>query len=116
MATAPAVETIQVIGTVYSLPIADIEVGVRLRPVDPVWAVALGQIIAQEGQQTPIQVCRYQGKEDWTWSLVAGASAGGAAKHRASLRQGNRPRRCTRSRAEDAGGLRKPLAQGPRAA
>lgn len=49
----------------------DIDVGDRLRPVDPVWAEALGQIMAREGQDTPIQVCRLPGRTRWT--LVAGA-------------------------------------------
>jgi ParB-like chromosome segregation protein Spo0J len=73
MATAAVSSPIQAIGTVYSLPISDIEVGTRLRPIDPLFAAALGQIIKQEGQHTPIQVCRYKGKGDWAWSLVAGA-------------------------------------------
>lgn len=64
---------LQPIGTIYSMPIVDIDFGKRLRPVDPVWAEALGRIIAQEGQQTPIQVCRRRGKGDFTWTLVAGA-------------------------------------------
>jgi ParB family chromosome partitioning protein len=43
----------------------------RLRPIDMVWAEALGQVMAREGQDTPIQVCRLPGKNRWT--LVVGA-------------------------------------------
>ncbi|WP_454278932.1 hypothetical protein [Sphingomonas sp. Marseille-Q8236] len=43
----------------------------RLRPVDAIWAEALGQVMARDGQDTPIQVCRLPGKNRWT--LVAGA-------------------------------------------
>ncbi|MFN3676198.1 MAG: ParB/RepB/Spo0J family partition protein [Sphingomonas pseudosanguinis] len=43
----------------------------RLRPIDTVWAEALGQVMAREGQDTPIQVCRLPGKNRWT--LVVGA-------------------------------------------
>lgn len=49
---------------------ADIVVGERLRPVDPVWAEALGQIMLREGQRTPVEVCRLPGQRCWT--LVAG--------------------------------------------
>lgn len=45
--------------------------GDRLRSVDPVWARALGTIMAREGQNTPIEVCRLPGKTEW--ELVAGA-------------------------------------------
>lgn len=47
-----------------------VDEGDRLRPVDPVWAEALGQIMAREGQRTPIEVCRLPGRSRWT--LVAG--------------------------------------------
>ena len=43
----------------------------RLRPIDMVWAEALGQVMAREGQDIPIQVCRLPGKNRWT--LVVGA-------------------------------------------
>jgi hypothetical protein len=48
----------------------EIDVADRLRPVDPVWAEALGQIMSREGQDTPIQVCRLPGRNRWT--LVVG--------------------------------------------
>jgi hypothetical protein len=50
---------------------ADIEAGDRLRDIDPVWAKALGQVMAREGQRTPIEVCRLPGRTHWT--LVSGA-------------------------------------------
>ena len=42
----------------------------RLRPIDPVWADALGKIMVREGQRTPIEVCRLPGRTRWT--LVTG--------------------------------------------
>src|SRR3546814_19552356 len=68
----------QVVDSVYSLPVADIRIGDRLRPVDRDWAIALGAIIAAEGQKTPIEVCRLPGKSGWT--LVAGAHRVAAAE------------------------------------
>lgn len=47
-----------------------IDAGDRLRPVDPVWAEALGQMMLRDGQDTPIQVCRLPGRSRWL--LVAG--------------------------------------------
>lgn len=47
-----------------------VEVGERLRPVDPVWAEALGQMMMRDGQDIPIQVCRLPGRTRWL--LVAG--------------------------------------------
>ncbi|HEX8485736.1 ParB/RepB/Spo0J family partition protein [Sphingomonas sp.] len=49
----------------------EVDEGDRLRPVDPVWAQALGQIMARDGQDTPVQVCRLPGRNRWT--LVVGA-------------------------------------------
>lgn len=48
----------------------EIDAGDRLRPIDPVWAEALGQMMARDGQDVPIQVCRLPGRSRWT--LVAG--------------------------------------------
>jgi hypothetical protein len=48
----------------------EIDEGDRLRPVDPVWAEALGQMMARDGQDTPITVCRLPGRSRWL--LVAG--------------------------------------------
>ncbi len=48
-----------------------IDKGERLRAVDPVWADALGSVMAREGQNTPIEVCRLPGRTRWT--LVSGA-------------------------------------------
>lgn len=42
----------------------------RLRPIDPVWARALGQIMRRERQRTPIEICREPGADHWT--LVSG--------------------------------------------
>lgn len=59
-----------VVDQVLLIPIADIAQGERLRPVDPVWAAALGQVMQQEGQQTAIEVCRLPSQGGYT--LVVG--------------------------------------------
>jgi ParB family transcriptional regulator, chromosome partitioning protein len=52
-----------------SFPIADIEIGKRLRMVDPLWAKGLAQVIEQTGLQNPIQIMRVGN----SFRLVAGA-------------------------------------------
>jgi ParB-like chromosome segregation protein Spo0J len=59
-----------VVGEIIAVPIGRIDVGERLRPVDPVWAAALGAVMAAEGQQTPIEVCRLPGQR--RYQLVSG--------------------------------------------
>lgn len=61
----------QVAGEILLIPTAEIAIGDRLREIDYVWAEALGGVMAREGQQTPIEVCRLPGRHGWT--LVAGA-------------------------------------------
>lgn len=58
--------------------VSDIDMGERLRPVDPVHVEVLGRAIMREGQATPIVVCRLPGRNDWT--LVAGAHRVEAAR------------------------------------
>src|SRR3546814_795151 len=70
----------RVVDSVYSLPVADIRMGDRLRPIDHDWAKALGGIIAVEGQRDPIEVCRVPGRTGWM--LVAGGHRLAAAKDR----------------------------------
>lgn len=65
---APA--TTDIVGEIVRLAVAEIRLGERLRPVDPVWAEALGKIMLAEGQKTPIEVCRLPGQTDYL--LVAG--------------------------------------------
>lgn len=60
----------QVEDSILLIPTRDIQRGERLRDIDPVWAGALGQLMARDGQQTPIEVCRLPGRSDWL--LVAG--------------------------------------------
>jgi hypothetical protein len=65
--------------TLHQEPLADyvlirtdeIDRGDRLREIDQVWGLALGGLMAKDGQQTPIQVCRLPGRNSWT--LVVGA-------------------------------------------
>lgn len=61
----------EVVGEILSLPVESIDVGDRIRPVDPTWAQALAGIIKANGQNTPIEVCRLPGKR--TYLLVSGA-------------------------------------------
>lgn len=67
-AKAPEFNALDDIGMVL---VADIDLGDRLRPVDPVYADMIGASIVQDGQATPIVVCRLPGTTRWT--LVAGA-------------------------------------------
>ncbi len=61
----------QVAGAVLRIPVDQIELGTRLREVDPVCAETIGRDMARAGQHVPIQVCRLPGKK--SWRLVAGA-------------------------------------------
>jgi len=73
MATAPANDTLQFeqVDDTGFVRVEDVEVGKRLRSVDPVWADALGSAMLREGQATPIVICRLPGQPKWM--LVAGA-------------------------------------------
>ncbi|MDH7971744.1 hypothetical protein QH494_06070 [Sphingomonas sp. AR_OL41] len=72
MASAPAnPHAVEIAGEIVILPVDQITIGERLRAIDDVWAMALGQVMAREGQQTAIEVCRLHGKPGW--QLVAGA-------------------------------------------
>jgi hypothetical protein len=59
------------IDALVSVRVDQIELGERLRPVDADWARALGQIMARQGQQTPVEICRLPGQSNWT--IVTGA-------------------------------------------
>lgn len=59
-----------VVDQVLAIPVASIEAKDRLRPVDPIHAEALAAVMAKDGQDTPIEVCRLPGKT--TWLLVTG--------------------------------------------
>ena len=48
----------EIVGNVVAIPLPDIEVGERMRAVDAEWAEGLAQIMARDGQLTPIEVCR----------------------------------------------------------
>lgn len=60
----------EVVGEIVLIPVDQIDASNRLRPVDPVWAAALGGAMAAEGQRTPIEVCRLPGQTRYT--LVCG--------------------------------------------
>lgn len=69
-AKLPVAAAPDVVGQILLLPVESITVGKRLRPVDSVWAAALGKIVKRDGQKTPIEVCKLPGRHDWM--LVAG--------------------------------------------
>lgn len=60
----------EVVGEIISLKPSQIDASNRMRPIDPVWATALGGFMAVDGQMTPVQVCRLPGRSDYT--LVSG--------------------------------------------
>lgn len=60
-----------VVDHVLLIPVDMIDEGDRLRPVDPAWAQALGDLMRREGQKKSIEVCREPGANRWT--LVDGA-------------------------------------------
>ncbi len=64
---------------ILDLAVEAIALGERLRPVDSVWAEALGATMARDGQLTPIEVCRLPGQTGWT--LVTGAHRLAGAIH-----------------------------------
>lgn len=60
MAAAPqqAVPAFPVIDQVFEVPIAQIDASDRLRPIDRIWAAALGAIMEREGHRTPVELAR----------------------------------------------------------
>jgi len=73
--TAPHFEPVDDIGFIE---VDAIDMGERLRPVDPMHVEVLGRAMLREGQATPIVVCRLPGRNVWT--LVAGAHRVEAAR------------------------------------
>lgn len=66
------------VGDLEAMPLDDtfmirtdqIDVGERLRDIDPVWAHALGAMMVRDRQRTAIEVCRLPGSKRWL--LVSG--------------------------------------------
>lgn len=56
---------LQAVDQIFEVPIELIEIGERLRPVDPAWAADLGKIMLVEGQHDPIKICRLPGKANF---------------------------------------------------
>lgn len=50
---------------VLRIPLGAITLGERIRPIDPVWAAALGRIMAVDGQDDPIEVYRLPGRSGY---------------------------------------------------
>lgn len=77
----------EAVGDLEAIPLDDtfmvrtdqIDVGERLREVDPVWAHALGQMMLRDRQRTAIEVCRLPGSKRWL--LVAGGHRLVGAQH-----------------------------------
>lgn len=82
MATAAANDGAapDVVGQIVLLRPEEIEVGTRLRDIDPLWAEALGGIMKAEGQRTPIEVCRLPGRAKYTLVTGAHRHAGATSK------------------------------------
>ena len=60
------------------IPIDEIEMGDRLRPLDDDWVMRLGEIMLAEGQRMPVEVCKLPGRNNFT--LVSGAHRLAAAQ------------------------------------
>lgn len=67
----------RIIGDIIALDADMIDASDRLRPIDPEWADALGQVMRAKGQRTPIEVCRQEGAK--AWRLVSGGHRHAAA-------------------------------------
>lgn len=78
MPSQPKVSAPEVVGEIVLLHPDLIDASDRLRPIDPVWAEALGGIMEVEGHRTPIEVCRMPGKAGF--KLVAGGHRHAGAK------------------------------------
>lgn len=50
-------EQLNEVESVVSVETRLIDSGPRLRPIDMVWAQALGELMLREGQRTPIDIC-----------------------------------------------------------
>ncbi|NBB17007.1 hypothetical protein GVN21_16700 [Caulobacter sp. SLTY] len=76
----------------FDIPISKIRVGVRLRELDPVWAAALGGIMDDEGQRTPIDVYPVPGTDEYELGpglhRTMGRKGRGHATVRGFIRQG----------------------------
>ncbi len=80
MASKPAVEA----STLHQEPLDgfilvrtdEVDFDDRLRPIDPAWAQAVGDMMARDGQDTPIKVCRLPGRNRWTGVVGAHRHAG----------------------------------------
>ena len=72
-----------VVEQVVLLPVDQIDDSGRLRPVDLIWAAALGRIMTADGQDEPISVCRLPGQAGW--KLIVGG-------HRLAGAQSGQPR------------------------
>ena len=83
----------------------EVDEGERLRPVDPVWAAALGKVMLREGQRTPVEICRLPGRNRWTLvsggHRLAGAKAEGIEHLRAEVVSADRDSRRLREVSEN---------------
>lgn len=68
----------EIVAQVRTIEIAEIDVGERLRSVDPQWVEGLAGIMARDGQLTPIEVCWLEGGR---FGLVTGGHRLAAAAY-----------------------------------
>jgi hypothetical protein len=59
-----------VVEQVVLIPVDEIDDSGRLRPINPIWAATLGRVMAVDGQDEPVSVCRLPGRAGW--KLIAG--------------------------------------------
>lgn len=53
------------VDSILSVERALVDLGPRLRPVDPIWADALGQLMSREGQRDPVDIGRNPDTDRW---------------------------------------------------
>lgn len=85
MATVAHIDTLALelgelaeIDTIYTIETRLIGEGPRIRPVDPVWAQALGELMLREGQDDPIDIARNPATGRWELHGAGGHRRAGA--------------------------------------
>ena len=90
MATRPANDLtdfdldLSEVDQIVSIPTDQIDFGERQRPIDEVWANALGLLMLKDGQRTPIDVCRLPGSKRWALAGGGGHRLRGGQVHEIS--------------------------------
>lgn len=112
MASAPNIEVLSIeqqlpeAEVVVWIPVDRIDLGERLRPVDTVWAEALGGMMVREGQHTAIDVAHVLGTDRFEVAgagghRLVGARLAGIAQIKAIIHSPNRDERRRREVSEN---------------